>query len=218
MNWLTILVDFFLNIDEHIGAVISQYGTWTYAIMFVVVFCETGLVVTPVLPGDSLLFTLGAFAAQGALSWWVLGLVLFFAVVLGDNVNYWIGYHIGPKIFSGKKIRWLNIKHLEETQRFYERHGGKTIILARFIPIIRTFAPFVAGIGRMSYLRFLGFSLSGGIAWIVVGIGAGYLFGNIPAVQENFTLVLIAIVGISLLPAVIKYLQHRRAARQQTLL
>lgn len=218
MEWLQTVSDWFLNIDEHIGTIISTYGTWTYVIMFVVLFCETGLVVMPVLPGDSLLFALGAFVAQGALDGWVLAVVLFIAVVLGDNVNYWIGYHIGPKIFSGKKIRWLNIKHLEETQRFYERHGGKTIILARFIPIIRTFAPFVAGIGRMPYSRFLGFSLSGGLGWIIIGIGAGYVFGNIPAVQENFTLVLIGIVAISLLPALIKYLQHRRAAAQQRLL
>ncbi|EKD76687.1 MAG: hypothetical protein ACD_43C00021G0002 [uncultured bacterium] len=217
MNFLAAVLDFFLHIDTHIGAVIAQYGTWTYAIMFLVIFCETGLVVTPVLPGDSLLFTLGAFAAQGALNWWVLVVILFFAVVLGDNTNYWIGYHIGPKIFSGKKIPWLNIKHLEETQRFYERHGGKTIILARFIPIIRTFAPFVAGIGRMPYSRFLLFSLSGGLGWITIGIGAGYLFGNIPAVQDNFTLVLVGIVVISLLPAMIKYWQHRRRSTQQRL-
>lgn len=218
MEWLRVLADWFLNIDEHIGIIISTYGTWTYVIMFVVLFCETGLVVMPVLPGDSLLFTLGAFVAQGALDGWILTGALFVAVVLGDNVNYWIGYHVGPKIFSGKKMRWLNIKHLEETQRFYELHGGKTVILARFIPIIRTFAPFVAGIGRMPYGRFLGFSLSGGLSWIIIGIGAGYLFGNIPAVQQNFTLVLVGIVIISLLPAAIKYVQHRRAAAQQRLL
>lgn len=218
MNFLAVVIDFFLNIDTHIGIVIAQYGTWTYVIMFLVIFCETGLVVMPVLPGDSLLFTLGAFVAQGALTGWLLAVVLFVAVVLGDNVNYWIGYHIGPKIFSGKKIRWLNIKHLEETQRFYERHGGKTIILARFIPIIRTFAPFVAGIGRMPYSRFLAFSLSGGLGWIIIGIGAGYLFGNIPAVQENFTLVLVGIVIISLLPAMIKYIQHRRLSAQPKLI
>jgi membrane-associated protein len=217
MEWLRSGFDLFIHIDEHIGAVISQYGTWTYAIMFVVLFCETGLVVTPVLPGDSLLFTLGAFAAQGALSPWWLGLVLFVAVCLGDNVNYWIGYHVGPKIFSGKKIRWLNVRHLEETQRFYERHGGKTIILARFIPIIRTFAPFVAGIGRMPYGNYLRYSLGGGLVWISLGIGAGYVFGNIPAVQDNFTLVLVAIVGISLLPALIKYWQHRHNSRQPQL-
>lgn len=208
------IIDFFLHIDQHIGSIIQTYGTWTYAIMFLVVFCETGLVVTPILPGDSLLFALGAFTAQGALDFWWLVVVLFFAVMLGDNVNYWVGYHMGPRIFSGQKIRWLNRNHLIETERFYERHGGATIILARFIPIIRTFAPFVAGIGHMPYNRFLGFSLVGAVSWILAGVGSGYLFGNIPLVRDNFTFVILAIIFISLLPAAIKFWQHRRAESQ----
>lgn len=211
------VIDFFLHIDQHIGNIIQTYGTWTYAIMFVVIFCETGLVVMPLLPGDSLLFTLGAFAAQGVLHFGWLSLILFCAVLLGDNVNYWIGYHMGPKIFSGQKIRWLNRNHLIETERFYERHGGATIILARFIPIIRTFAPFVAGIGHMPYNRFLGYSIAGAVSWIMVGIGSGYLFGNIPAVKDNFTLVILAIIFISLLPAAIKFWQHRRTENQPSI-
>lgn len=211
------VIDFFLHIDQHIGNIIQTYGAWTYAIMFVVIFCETGLVVMPLLPGDSLLFTLGAFTAQGVLHFGWLSLILFCAVMLGDNVNYWVGYHMGPKIFSGQKIRWLNRNHLIETERFYERHGGSTIILARFIPIIRTFAPFVAGIGRMPYNRFLGFSIVGAASWIMVGIGSGYLFGNIPAVKDNFTLVILAIIFISLLPAAIKFWQHRRTENQTSI-
>ncbi len=209
-------LDFFLNIDEYIDALIKSYGAWTYVIMFVVIFCETGLVVTPVLPGDSLLFALGTFSAQGALNVWLVMGLLFVAALLGDNVNYWVGYHLGPKIFSGQKIRWLNQQHLIETKRFYERHGGKTIIMARFVPIIRTFAPFVAGIGRMPYSRFLSFSVAGAASWIGIATGAGYIFGNIPVVQNNFTLVVVAIVVISLLPATIKFIQHKRRPRVDT--
>lgn len=207
---MRVIIDFFLHIDEYIGGIIQTYGTWTYVIMFIVIFCETGLVVMPVLPGDSLLFTLGAFAAQQALNFWLVLVILFAAALLGDNVNYWIGYHMGPKIFSGQTFRWLNQKHLYETKRFYERHGGKTIIIARFLPIIRTFAPFVAGIGRMPYGKFLSFSVAGAGGWIVIATGAGYLFGNIPVVRDHFTLVILAIIFISLLPAAIKFMQHRR--------
>lgn len=204
------LLDFFLHLDEQLSIIIGHYGTWTYVIVAVVVFCETGLVVTPFLPGDSLLFALGTLAARGDLNIWSVMGVLFLAVLLGDNVNYWVGRRVGPGLFSGKSIRWLNQEYLHKTQEFYKRHGGKTVIIARFVPIVRTFAPFVAGIGAMSYGTFLLYSLAGSFFWIVVACGAGYFFGNIPVVQENFSIVVIGIVIISLLPATIKFIQSRR--------
>lgn len=199
------LFDLFLNLDVHLGAIISQYGVWTYAIVFVVLFCETGLVVTPILPGDSLLFALGAFAARGDINLWILAAVLFSAVTLGDNVNYWVGRKVERVLSSGKTVRWLNQEHLHQTQEFYKRHGGKTIIMARFVPIVRTFAPFVAGIGKMPYLQFFSYSIVGVVLWVVVAVGAGYFFGNIPFVQEHFSLAAIAVVIISLLPGVWHY-------------
>lgn len=207
---MSTLFDLFLHLDDRLSWLIGQYGAWTYVIVALVVFCETGLVVTPFLPGDSLLFALGTLAARGDLDIWLVMGVLFVAVLLGDNVNYWIGRRVGPNLFSGKSIRWLNQEHLHETQEFYKRHGGKTVIMARFVPIVRTFAPFVAGIGAMSYGKFLSYSLVGSLLWILVACGAGYFFGNIPAVQENFELVVVGIVVISLLPAVIKFVQRRR--------
>lgn len=207
---MSAFLDVFLHLDEQLSLIIDQYGIWTYAIVAIVVFCETGLVVTPFLPGDSLLFALGTLAARGDLNiWYVMG-ILFGAVLLGDNVNYWVGRRIGPALFSGRSIRWLNQEHLHETQEFYKRHGGKTVIMARFVPIVRTFAPFVAGIGAMRYGQFLAYSLVGSFLWIVVACGAGYFFGNIPIVKENFELVVIGIVVISLLPAVIKFIQKRK--------
>ena len=204
---MTTIVDIFLHLDTHLGAIIQQYGVWTYLLLFLVVFLETGIVITPFLPGDSLLFAAGAFAAMGAFDVvWLWGL-LFVAAVLGDTVNYRIGYAIGPRAFQGQN-RFFKKEHLERTQQFYVRHGGKTIVLARFIPIIRTFAPFVAGIGRMAYSQFLFYNIFGGLLWTVLFIFAGYYFGNIPLVKKNFTLVILAIIILSLLPPVIEFLRN----------
>lgn len=203
------LVDLFLHLDKHLNDVIGQYGSWTYLILFLIVFCETGLVVTPFLPGDSLLFAAGAFAALGSLNVFWLFVLLWIAALLGDTVNYWLGYWVGPRIFHRENVRFLNKKHLERTHAFYERYGGKTIIIARFIPILRTFAPFVAGIGRMRYLKFIAYSVVGGVAWVAICVFAGYFFGNLEIVKKNFSLVIIAIVLISTLPMLVEYLRHR---------
>lgn len=204
------IIDLFLHLDKHLDALIQAYGMWTYLILFLIIFCETGLVVTPFLPGDSLLFAVGTFAALGSFQPVTIILLLCVAAILGDTVNYWIGKLIGPKIFAKEHIRFLNKKHLERTHQFYEKHGGKTIIIARFIPIIRTFAPFVAGIGEMSYFRFIAYNIIGGIAWINIFILGGYFFGNLPLVKKNFTLVIMAIIIISVMPAVIEFLRARR--------
>lgn len=204
------ILDFFLHLDRSLGAVIQQYDTWTYLILFAIVFCETGLVILPLLPGDSLLFAAGAFAATGALNLWLTFLLLSVAAILGDAVNYAIGYRIGPRIFQMETGRLLNKKHLLHAQTFYERHGGKTILIARFVPIVRTFAPFVAGVGRMNYARFSSYNVIGGIFWALVCLLAGYFFGNIPVVKENFSLVILLIILISILPGVIEILRHRR--------
>lgn len=209
METITWIIDFFVHLDRHLGGLISQYGTFTYAILFIIVFCETGFVVTPFLPGDSLLFAAGTFAAQGAFDIKLLFLLLFIAPLCGDNVNYWIGYFVGPKVFHKEKVRFLNKKHLERTHKFYEKHGGKTIIIARFIPIIRTFTPFVAGIGRMTYLHFLGYSILGALLWVSLFVFGGYFFGNIPLVKQNFTVVIFMIILISISPGIIGYLKHR---------
>ena len=204
------LIDVVLHLDRHLGGLIQDYGPWTYAILFLIIFCETGLVVTPILPGDSLLFAVGAFTAAGALD---LGLVLGLlcvAAIGGDTVNYAIGYRVGPRIFHREGVRFLNREYLDRTHRFYERHGAKTIVIARFVPIVRTFAPFVAGIGRMSYPRFFAYNAGGGIVWIAALVLAGYAFGNIPVVRRNFTLVIFAIIAISILPGVVEVLRERR--------
>src|SRR4051812_32377182 len=199
MEWLKQFVDLFLHLDTHLSAVISQYGTWTYLILFLIVFCETGLVVTPFLPGDSLLFAVGALAAnpESPINLILVCVLLCIAANCGDLVNYSIGRSLGPKVFSRESSWLLNRKHLHEAQGFYERHGRKTIIIARFVPIIRTFAPFVAGIGRMPFSRFIGFSIGGGILWVFLLTLAGYFFGRIAIVQRNFELVILAIIGIS---------------------
>jgi membrane-associated protein len=203
------LVDIFLHLDEHLREVISQYGTWTHLILFLIVFCETGLVVTPFLPGDSLLFAAGTFAALGALDLpWIL-VLLFIAAVIGDTVNYWIGSYIGPRAFSGN-VRFLRQEYLDRTHAFYEKHGGKTIILARFIPIIRTFAPFVAGVGAMSYGKFIGYNVAGAALWVGLFVLGGYFFGNIPTVRENFSLVILAIIAMSVTPIAVEVLRGRR--------
>ncbi len=217
MEIINLIIDWVLHLDRHLDGLVQAYGVWTYLILFVVVFCETGLVATPFLPGDSLLFAVGTFAARGSLDLVTLLVLLSVAAVLGDTVNYWIGYKLGPKVFHGESSRLLNRKHLERTHEFYERHGGKTIIIARFVPIVRTFAPFVAGIGRMSYGRFIAYNVFGGIGWVLILTLAGYFFGNIPLVQKNFSFVIMAIIVISILPGVIEFLRQRRLARRVTL-
>lgn len=212
MELLTYLLDLVLHIDKHLAAIISEYGTLTYAILFLVIFVETGFVVMPFLPGDSLLFAAGAFVAMDALNLsWVLGL-LSVAAILGDTVNYWIGRGLGKRAYS---VSWINHEHLERAQGFYETYGGKTIVLARFVPIIRTFAPFVAGIGRMSYGHFIMYNVIGGIAWVSVCGLAGYFFGNIPIVKQNFELVILGIVVVSILPVVFEVLKARKQAVTQ---
>ena len=212
MDLLKQLLEFFLHLDKHLSEVIRDYGTWTYLILFLIVFCETGLVVTPFLPGDSLLFAAGTFAALGSLSPWVLFAVLSAAAILGDTVNYWIGKKIGPRAFSGT-VRFLKQEHLRKTEAFYERHGRKTIIIARFVPIVRTFAPFVAGVGSMNYPVFLAYNVIGGVAWVALCVFSGYFFGNIPVVKRNFSVVIIAIILISTLPILWEAWKARRAGR-----
>jgi len=209
MDWVKQFVDLFLHLDTHLSQVISQYGTWTYLILFLIVFCETGLVITPFLPGDSLLFAAGTFAALGDLDVRVMILLLVVAAILGDTVNYWVGAAIGPRAFQGNH-RFLKKEHLDRTHAFYEKHGGKTIILARFVPIIRTFAPFVAGVGAMSYGRFLTYNVVGAILWVALLVLAGFFFGNIPVVRENFTIVILAIVAISVMPIAVEAVRGRR--------
>ena len=209
IEWLRFGIDFTLHLDKHLGQIIEQFGGWTYALFGVIIFCETGLVITPFLPGDSLLFAGGAFAAQGSLHPHALFGIIFVAAVLGDTVNYWIGSFIGPKIFHTENTRFLNRKHLERAHAFYVKHGGKTIILARFIPIVRTFAPFVAGIGSMHYGKFILYNIVGALAWAGLFVYAGYFFGNLPIVQHNFTLVLMVIIFLSILPAIIEYVRHK---------
>ena len=209
MDFLVTLLDFFLHLDVHLGEIILNYGIWTYAILFLIIFMETGFVVTPFLPGDSLLFAAGTFAALGSLDPIVLFILLFAAAVLGDTVNYWIGSVVGLRAFE-KERRFLNREHLEKTQRFYEKHGGKTIVLARFIPIVRTFAPFVAGVGTMKYRNFIIYNILGAFLWTSLFVFGGYFVGNIPVVKENFEIVIIVIILISVLPMVVEYINSRR--------
>jgi membrane-associated protein len=209
VEFLKHAIDFFLHLDRHLSEIITQYGTWTYGILAGVVFCETGLVVTPLLPGDSLLFAAGTFAALGSLDPRILNLLLFAAVLAGDNVNYWVGRYIGPRAFSGE-VRFFRKEYLDRTRAFFDRHGGKTVVMARFIPIVRTFTPFVAGIGAMTYPRFLAYSVVGGALWVSAFVWAGYFFGNLPFVRQNFGLVVLGIIGLSLLPMVIGLVNDRR--------
>ncbi len=206
------LIDIFLHLDVALGGVIAQYGGWTYAILFLIVFCETGLVVTPFLPGDSLLFAAGAFAAAGALHPLALLALLIAAAIIGDTANYWIGRKIGTKAVADGKLLGLPIRkeHIERTQAFYAKYGGKAVVIARFMPIVRTFAPFVAGVGNMHYPRFVLFNVVGGILWVTVFTLGGYYFGNLPAVKDNFEFVILAIIGLSVLPAVIEFARSRR--------
>jgi membrane-associated protein len=208
MEWILFLVDFILHIDAHLAEVIRDYGTTTYVILFLIIFCETGLVVTPFLPGDSLLFAAGAFAAIGLLNPLLLFVILVAAGVLGDGVNYWIGRHFGLRGFSDT-ARFLNTKHIDKTNAFYEKHGPMTIVIARFLPIVRTFAPFVAGIGRMNYRRFTTYNISGAVLWVGSCGLAGYLFGNIPVIKDNFSLVVMGIIAVSLIPGTVAIIRAR---------
>ena len=210
MELIKEFIDLFLHLDTHLQTVIQTYGTWTYVILFLIIFCETGLVVTPILPGDSLLFAAGAFAATGSLDLKWLLILLTVAAVLGDAVNYAIGFFMGPKVFSQPDSRFLKKEYLDRTHQFYEKYGGKTIIIARFVPIVRTFAPFVAGVGSMTYAKFASYNVIGGLLWVGICVLAGYAFGNIPIVKENFTLVILGIIFISILPGIIEYLRQRR--------
>lgn len=207
MDWVLAIIDFILHIDVHLDEIIRAYGTWTYSLLFLIVFAETGLVVTPFLPGDSLLFAAGAFAARGSLEVWTLFFALTIAAILGDSINYSIGRYLAPRMEQG--IGFIKQKHLDRTHAFYEKHGGKTIVIARFMPIVRTFAPFVAGVGAMNYRRFLAFNVGGALLWVSIFVFGGYYFGNIPAVKENFTLVIVAIILVSVMPGVVEYVRHR---------
>ena len=209
MDFVRGFIDFVLHLDVHLAEIIQSYGAQTYALLFAVVFLETGVVVTPILPGDWLLFAAGSFAGLGALRLWPLFALCCAAAILGDTANYAIGAYLGPKVFHYPRSRFFNPQHLRKTHEFYEKYGGKTIIIARFIPIIRTFAPFVAGVGKMTYARFLSYNIIGGLLWVSVCVFAGYFFGNLAFVKKNFSVVILAIVVISLLPAVIEYLRHR---------
>lgn len=214
MEFLGQIIDIFLHLNEHLDELIAGYGAWTYAILFLIIFAETGLVVTPFLPGDSLLFAAGALAARGSLDPWWLTILLTAAAIIGDSVNYAIGNYIGPRAFQNPNSRILKKDYLDRTHRFYERYGGRTIIFARFVPIVRTFAPFVAGVGTMSYSRFMSFNIIGGIGWVAIFVWAGYWFGNIPAVQKNFSLVVIVIIVLSVLPIAIEWIKHRRQEKK----
>ena len=214
MELLTQLMDVVLHLDQHLQALVASHGAWIYLILFLIVFCETGLVVTPFLPGDSLLFVAGTVAAAGGMDIHLMVLLLIIAAVLGDAVNYGVGHYVGPRIFSHSESRWLNPKHLQRAHDFYEKYGGKTIILARFVPIVRTFAPFVAGMGRMTYRRFMAYNVAGGVIWVVLFLGLGYAFGTRPVVQKNFTLVMLGIIVVSVLPGVFEYWRERQKLRQ----
>ena len=205
-------IDLFLHLDRHLTELVAQYGTWTYGILFAIIFAETGLVVTPFLPGDSLLFAAGALAALGAMDPWILAGLLMLAAILGNFVNYQIGRWVGPKAFSGE-IKWLRKDYLDRTHAFFEKHGVVAIILTRFAPILRTFAPFVAGVGQMSYTRFMLLNTIGGVLWVGMFVGAGYFFGNLPQVKHNFSLVILGIIVVSLLPIAFEILKGWKAAR-----
>jgi membrane-associated protein len=209
MEVFTWLWDLIVHLDKHLLELTQTYGAWVYAILFLVIFSETGFVVTPFLPGDSLLFVLGALAAAGALDLWILLLLLTIAAITGNQVNYAIGRYLGPKVFKSRAARFLKPEYLERTHRFFERHGGKTIIITRFVPIVRTYAPFVAGVGAMEPARFTAYNIAGGVLWIVSLTLAGYFFGNIPVVKNNLTLVIFGIIFISILPGIIEYLRHK---------
>lgn len=206
------LLDLVLHLDKHLTVFVQTYGAWIYFLLFMIVFAETGLVITPFLPGDSLLFVAGTLAAAGGMNVGLLMALLIIAAILGDTVNYWVGHHIGPRVFRNRNSRFFKPAYLDYTHTFFERHGGKTIIIGRFLPIIRTFAPFVAGAGSMTYSRFLIYNVVGAVLWVVSLVLAGYLFGNLKIVQENLTLVIVGIIILSLVPGFVEYLRHRKRA------
>jgi membrane-associated protein len=204
-------IDIILHLDKHLALLVQSYGVWVYAILFAIIFMETGFVVTPFLPGDSLLFVAGAVAAAGGMDPVLLSMVLIAAALCGDNVNYWVGRYLGPKVFQYEGSRWLKQENLDRTHAFMEKHGPKAIIIARFVPLVRTFVPFVCGIGRLTYARFLGFSVLGALLWVGLLVPAGYFFGNLPIVRNNLTAVILLIVFLSILPGMVEYLKHKRA-------
>ena len=209
MDLIGQLINFVLHVDVYLNDIIAQYGAWTLGILFVIIFLETGVVVTPFLPGDSLIFAAATFAARGSLDPWAIFILLSIAAVAGDTANYWIGHRIGAKAYTGE-IKWIKKEYMERTHRFFEKHGGKTIFLARFVPIVRTFAPFVAGVSRMSYGFFIRWNVIGGVALVAIFTALGYFFGNIPFVQQNFELVIVAIILISVVPVIVEALKARR--------
>lgn len=216
MDFFYLIIDFILHIDEHLTQLSAQYGVWIYAILFAIIFCETGLVVMPLLPGDSLLFAAGSIAAIGGMNIHLMVLLLIIAAILGDAVNFTIGKYFGEKLFSNPHSKIFKQSHLHKTQNFYEKHGGKTIILARFMPIVRTFAPFVAGMGRMHYGQFFLYNVIGAVIWVTSFSYLGYFFGNMQIVKDNLSLVLMAIIVLSILPAVIEISRHKMAAKKET--
>jgi membrane-associated protein len=216
MELLTQFIDIVLHLDKHLALLVANYGVWVYAILFAIVFMETGFVVTPFLPGDSLLFVAGAVAAAGGMDPVLISLTLIVAALCGDNVNYWIGRFLGPRVFQYEGSRFLKRENLDRTHAFMEKHGPKAIIIARFVPVVRTFVPFVCGIGRLTYGRFLGFSVIGALLWVGLLVPAGYFFGNLPMVKNNLTLVILCIIFLSVLPGLIEFVKHRRAAAGRT--
>jgi membrane-associated protein len=212
MEFIQLVIDFILHIDRHLAELTAAYGPWIYGILFLIIFCETGLVVTPFLPGDSLLFVAGAIATQDAMNVHIMVPLLIVAAILGDAVNYSIGRFFGAKLFANPDSKIFRRRYLEITEAFYDKHGGKTIILARFVPIVRTFAPFVAGMGHMPYRRFAAYNVIGAIVWVTLFSYAGYFFGNLPMVQSNLHYLIVAIIFVSILPGVIEIIRHRRAA------
>jgi membrane-associated protein len=208
VEFIKTAIDFILHVDDYLAQIIAQYGAWTLGILFVIIFMETGVVVTPFLPGDSLIFAAATFAARGSLDIWALFILLTVAAIAGDTVNYWIGHKIGAKAYTGE-IRWIKKEYMERTQAFFEKHGGKTIFLARFVPIVRTFAPFVAGVSRMPYGYFIRWNIIGGISWVAIFCFLGFFFGNLPFVQEHFELVIVAILVVSVVPIIFEFIKAR---------
>ena len=214
MEFFSFIIDFILHIDQHLTELAAQYGAWIYGILFLIIFCETGLVVMPLLPGDSLLFAAGSIAAIGKMNIHLMVVLLIIAAILGDAVNFMVGKYFGEKLFSNPNSKIFKQSHLQKTQQFYAKHGGKTILMARFIPIVRTFAPFVAGMGHMSYHHFLAYNVIGGVLWVTIFSYLGYFFGNMDIVKDNLSLVLVAIIVLSILPAIIEIIRHKRAANK----
>jgi membrane-associated protein len=211
MELIATLWDFLVHLDKHLAAFLAQYGTWVYVLLFMIVFCETGFIVTPFLPGDSLLFVVGALAATGGLSIELVIVLLVAAALLGDNTNYWAGRWLGPRVFRWEDSIFFNRKHLDRTHAFYEKHGGKTIVIARFMPFVRTFAPFVAGVARMPYSRYILFCIGGALLWVVSLTMLGYFFGNLPIVKKNLSVVIVGIIALSLTPMLYEFVKARRA-------